>query len=101
GFEPATTELRGRSAAHYTTGINQFSANLGYLRYDYGYRDSKYRNLAFSSYLSRGITPTLTHVLFLQNASHLVMAGTGINFLVAPVGTFSLIGAASSDNEFP
>ncbi len=81
-------------------GINQFSANLGYLRYDYGYRDSKYRNLAFSGYLSRGITPTLTHVLFLQNASRLVMAGTGINFLVAPVGTFSLIGAASSDNEF-
>lgn len=80
-------------------GINQFSANLGYLRYNYGYGDSKYHNLAFSGYLSRGITPTLTHVLFMQNASRLLMAGTGINFLVAPVGTFSLTGAASSDNE--
>ncbi|MBU9844784.1 fimbria/pilus outer membrane usher protein [Rahnella ecdela] len=80
-------------------GMHEFSANVGYLRYNYGYSDSKYRNLAFSGYLSRGVNALLTQSVFLQSAQRLQMAGSGVNFLVAPVGTFSITGAVSTDNE--
>ncbi|PIJ48478.1 hypothetical protein BL250_15160 [Erwinia sp. OLTSP20] len=88
-----------KSTTLLAAGLTQFSANLGYLRYDYGYRDSYYRNPAFSGFLTHGVTQSLTDAFFMQSAQHLQMAGAGIRFLAAQYGVISLTGAVSSDNE--
>ncbi|MDG2535913.1 fimbria/pilus outer membrane usher protein [Sphingomonas sp. HITSZ_GF] len=76
-------------------GLQAFSAELGWVRRDFGLASDRYTGMAASATLRRGISDWVTGEAHAEAAEGLLNAGLGATFRVGALGTVSLAGSAS------
>jgi outer membrane usher protein len=76
-------------------GLKAYSAELGWVRRDFGLASDHYAGLAASATLRQGIDDWITGEVHAEAADGLVNAGLGATVRVGTLGTVSLAGSAS------
>lgn len=77
-------------------GLQAFSAELGWVRRDFGLASDRYAGLAASATLRRGLTPWLTGEAHGEAAKGLANMGLGATVRVGTLGTVSAAASASA-----
>src|SRR5690606_26480208 len=76
-------------------GLQSYSADLGWVRQNWGLRSSDYDRPAASLTYRRGLSDMLTGEVHAQGMADLAMAGAGITTNVFNLGTVNLAAAGS------